>query len=169
MKKLIESNIYQRGRKYYVSIIRSGCDFSYTFNTLKEAQEYLAIARSLNHKNRIWKQDYLEYMGQSFIFLRKDDQVYPIIVDNDRADELMKINWYITNSGYAFGCIKGKKLFMHQHIRPTGKQGYVVNHINHNRLDNRIQNLEVITQSENIQKGYQNKKEKEKQIVVAIS
>jgi hypothetical protein len=75
-------------------------------------------------------------------------------------DDLMKVNWCITRGGYAFGYVGGKKLFMHQYIMPNDKAGYVVNHINHNKLDNRRENLEVILHAENIRKGYQNKKGK---------
>lgn len=37
---------------------------------------------------------------------------------------------------------------------PDGTQNLVVDHINNNRLDNRLENLQIITQKENVQKYF---------------
>jgi hypothetical protein len=48
-----------------------------------------------------------------------------------------------------------------QHFNPNGeplKEGYVIDHINHDKLDNHIDNLRQITQSENSKHYHNNKK-----------
>jgi len=155
----IEPNIYKSGDKYFVGIIRKGCDFSIYFNCLDEAREYLKEVKCIEHGSRIWQQDSVIYKGQGFIILRKENQVHAILVDKDMIEDLMKVSWCINKSGYAYGFVRGEKMFMHQYIMANKKQhGFVINHINHNKLDNRRNNLEFITQSDNIKKGYENKK-----------
>ena len=41
---------------------------------------------------------------------------------------------------------------------PNGKMDLVVDHINDDKLDNRVENLQVVTQSENIYKSYKKNK-----------
>jgi HNH endonuclease len=162
----IEKNIHKRGKKYYVSIMRKHCDFSASFNSLDEAKHYLSLVRGIEHASRSWKQEGIIYKEQAFIILqRRGEGIFPILVDNEDLEILMKINWCITNSGYAFGYYKGQKMFMHQYVIKNNKASFVINHINHNKLDNRKRNLEVISQAENIKKGYENKKKRARQKV----
>ncbi len=60
---------------------------------------------------------------------------------------------------YEFKVIDGKKvrvhvLVMEKHIGRKMKKGEVIHHINFNNLDNRIENLEILTQSEHIKKHF---------------
>ena len=62
----------------------------------------------------------------------------------------------IMNRGYFRVQLKGKRFFVHQLVamaflghKPSGYD-FVINHINFNRLDNRLENLEIVTQRENI-------------------
>lgn len=68
----------------------------------------------------------------------------------DKADSalLKKYKWRISGYGYAETTIKRKKVFMH-HMIIGKKDGYVVDHINGDRLDNRRKNLRHITRSLN--------------------
>lgn len=70
------------------------------------------------------------------------------IVDDADYNEVMKHNWYMTKHGYAATSIKNKNMWMH-HFLIGKKEGFVVDHINSTRLDNRRANLRHITRTQN--------------------
>lgn len=76
-----------------------------------------------------------------------------IIVDDDVYMWASKFKWYMVN-GYAYRTTftdgKVKNIWIHREIMgfPSGKD---VDHKNHNRLDNRRENLRVCTRSQNRQ------------------
>lgn len=71
-----------------------------------------------------------------------------IIVDNNLFPELNKHIWNITPSGYASrGISGGGTIYLHRYLTNCPK-GMTVDHLNENRLDNRLDNLEVITKKE---------------------
>ena len=76
------------------------------------------------------------------------------IVDDDDFEELNQYNWYF-NNGYAVRAVtvpksKQKKQLMHRLITncPADMD---VDHINHDKLDNRKSNLRICSTSENMQ------------------
>ena len=79
------------------------------------------------------------------------------LVDDGDFDELSNFNWYAQRIGNTFyavrmlsyaGGIKRKVMYMHRQILGE-PQGGVIDHVNHNGLDNRHVNLRVCTHSEN--------------------
>ena len=81
------------------------------------------------------------------------------IVRNSKTGHIMKPNY---NSGYYRVGLK-KSIRVHQLMaicflnhRPNGMK-VVVDHINNIRTDNRLENLQIITQKENVQKYYKNR------------
>lgn len=59
-------------------------------------------------------------------------------------------------SGYKYVCINGEQLaehryLMEQHFGRKLEEDEIVHHINGNRTDNRIENLEVVTRAEHIE------------------
>lgn len=76
------------------------------------------------------------------------------ILDIDYA-WLDKYQWSKNNSGYAQANVDGKTTLMHHLVIGKPKNGYVTDHINRNRADNRTVNLRHITQRENsLNKNY---------------
>lgn len=75
------------------------------------------------------------------------------IVDDDDFDRLNNYSWYYNNSGYVARKLRTKgvqtTILMHREIMNPPK-GMVIDHINHNPLDNRKENLRITTQSFNI-------------------
>ena len=73
------------------------------------------------------------------------------IVDPEDYDKLSQFKWTAAkspNTFYAVRSVRGRQIRMHRLITNAPK-GLVVDHINHNGLDNRKQNLRLCTRSEN--------------------
>ncbi len=72
-----------------------------------------------------------------------------IIADLEDYKKLSKYSWCISKTGYAV-CNTGKKVVrMHRYILDA-EPGKVIDHINHNKLDNRKKNLRICSQQENL-------------------
>lgn len=85
-------------------------------------------------------------------------QGYITVVSNDDYKKIKKYKWCITRSAgrtrkagepYACTYIKGKKIYLHRFLM-NSPEGLIVDHINHQTLDNRRENLRVVTHSENM-------------------
>jgi hypothetical protein len=82
---------------------------------------------------------------------RKGDVVDYALVDEEDFERVNKVKWCKTADGYAHGIVDGKLCYMHRILFDEIPRGQVVDHINHDRLDNRKQNLRVVTKSVNNQ------------------
>lgn len=74
------------------------------------------------------------------------------IVDHNMWHELMKSSWNLANTGYAQARINNKLWTLHQYLMrdiERDKHVFVIDHINTDKLDNRISNLRVASRSEN--------------------
>ena len=77
------------------------------------------------------------------------------IVDDDDYDWLSQYSWITSSIGYASRYTrktadkKGKNIFMHREIMKCDDKTKIVDHINHNTLDNRKSNLRICTASQN--------------------
>lgn len=73
------------------------------------------------------------------------------LIDEEDYEWLMKYNWYYNPEGYAITRTSSYSLeFMHRMIMNPPK-GLFVDHINHNKLDNRRKNLRICTHAQNKQ------------------
>lgn len=74
------------------------------------------------------------------------------LVDADLFDDLNKHTWRLSQNGYARrnrgGESKDKDILLHRVVNQT-PDGFLTDHINCNRLDNRKRNLRSVTSSEN--------------------
>lgn len=78
------------------------------------------------------------------------------IVDPEDYNRLSQYKWYLSSSGYAVRTVYKDdgirwmgKMPMHREIMGNPPYGVYVDHINHNRLDNRRSNLRLCTPQEN--------------------
>lgn len=79
-----------------------------------------------------------------------------VIVDDIFLPKLSKFKWQLSSSGYASRSVwrdgKPATILMHRVISQVPPK-MVTDHINNNRLDNRVENLRVITNGQNTQRG----------------
>lgn len=75
------------------------------------------------------------------------------LVDLEDYPLLSRIEWHLQSEGYARATIGGQTIYMHRLILPTGK-GFVIDHVNFNRLDNRKSNLQVLTNNKNLTRSF---------------
>lgn len=71
------------------------------------------------------------------------------LVDKKQFERVNKYKWHLAPGGYGQSMIQGNNRKMHHFIFQKPKEGYVIDHINEDKLDNRLSNLREITHSEN--------------------
>ncbi|WP_418549694.1 HNH endonuclease signature motif containing protein [Hungatella sp.] len=73
-----------------------------------------------------------------------------INVDAEDVDRLAKHSWSIGIDGYPQARVSGKMMRMHELLVGQFRgEGLVIDHINHNRADNRKDNLRIVTPAQN--------------------
>lgn len=92
------------------------------------------------------------------------EQGYIMLISKSDLNFVLNYKWYLSSAGYpgTYGTVDnteswGAPLPMHRFLFPNCPKGYVVDHINRNRLDNRRTNLRIITAKQN---SYNRKKPK---------
>lgn len=78
-----------------------------------------------------------------------------ILVDIDDVERVVNTGIWHSQNGYAITIVDNKTIHMHRLITNC-PDGYVIDHINHNRYDNRKKNLRICTQ---VQNSYNKKKQ----------
>lgn len=75
------------------------------------------------------------------LFNKKKEKVGETTVSDYRYYEVIKYGWYIDSVGYISGNVNGKTIRLHSYLM-NAKPGDLINHINRDRFDNRMENLE---------------------------
>lgn len=70
------------------------------------------------------------------------------VVDEEDYSSFVIRRWYLGPSGYASRFEKRRVIFLHREIMGC-PENRVVDHINHNKLDNRRSNLRIVSKSAN--------------------
>lgn len=85
----------------------------------------------------------LELLGRA----KNTEQNY-FLVSKSKLEYVLRHSWYLGSNGYPMTyTARGKTL--HKNLLGRQEQGYVIDHINRNKLDNRLENLRIITAKEN--------------------
>ena len=70
------------------------------------------------------------------------------IISTSCLEKILCHNWYLDSNGYPM-TYTGRSKTLHKNLLGKQQKGYVIDHINRNKLDNRLENLRVITAREN--------------------
>jgi hypothetical protein len=75
-------------------------------------------------------------------------QEYTVIIDEEDYDVVSKQNWFVSKNDYVYCHYNNKTILLHRLLlKYEGK--LTVDHINHDKLDNRKSNLRTATYSQN--------------------
>lgn len=72
-----------------------------------------------------------------------------MLVSKSTYLKILDYKWYLNSNGYPATYNFGRALSLHKFLYPNLEKGLVVDHINRDKLDNRLENLRIITQKEN--------------------
>ncbi len=73
-------------------------------------------------------------------------------VDSNNYNQLAEMKWWcggVNKHRYAYTIINSKVVLLHRFLM-TPQKDFEVDHINHNTLDNRKENLRIVTRSQNM-------------------
>lgn len=90
----------------------------------------------------------LESHAEIVLYDYKGNPKCKALIDKEDIDKVKSFKWYEHNLGYVGTCIGRETLLLHRLIMNPSKD-QVVDHISHDKLDNRKCNLRVCTQAEN--------------------
>lgn len=101
--------------------------------------------RTLFDKNELHIDGDITYVD---LYDKNCNVIAQAIIDTDDIEKVRYTKWKLSNSGYAMNTPKysGGNKHMSREILGTSE---FVDHINHNTLDNRKQNLRIVTKSQN--------------------
>lgn len=85
----------------------------------------------------------LELLGRA-----KDTYENYFLVSKSKLEYVLRHSWYLGSNGYPMTYTARSKT-LHKNLLGKQESGFVIDHINRNKLDNRFENLRVITSREN--------------------
>lgn len=79
---------------------------------------------------------------------KKGKKIATTKIDKSDLEGIKDYRWWLDSNGYVTTKTNSKKVRLHRLLMNT-PENFVTDHINHNILDNRKQNLRIVTQSQN--------------------
>lgn len=121
------------------------------FDTLEQALIYFK-SKSININQEIKRN--IDSIAIIELFNNKKEKVGEVLIDDNLYTDLIKFSWHKNDSGYSVGSKITSKKRMHRYIfedilKQNIPENFVVDHINNNRLDNRLENLRIVSKKDN--------------------
>jgi hypothetical protein len=159
IEKKLPIGVTFSNNKYISRISNNGVsEYLGSYDTIEDAEQSY-----LNKKNEINKEKELNIKNKEITYNKNKEAViyvyninkeitHEIIVDEDKWIELSNRRWTFDKStGYVSASISNKTIKMHIYLKKyiKGEEKDCIDHINRNKLDNRINNLRFSTWSDN--------------------
>lgn len=114
-----------------------------------------------NYKKTGFQKKYNKYIDKgNFVIGYATNTNVEFYIDKDDYEKIKNISWYEVKNGYMCHKEKNKKVILMHRFIMNANEGKLIDHINHNKKDNRKCNLRFVNYKENAL----NKKEKPKGI-----
>lgn len=114
--------------------------------TQVERHGYILSKTIFNKNEMVIRGNYVEII----LVNRECKEVARTLVDLEDIVRLMSLKWRLKKDGYVSSSKRGEKdIILHRLIMNVGNSKLVIDHINHNKLDNIKCNLRVCTKSQN--------------------
>lgn len=94
-----------------------------------------------------WHKENAAVFHDAFVEMRTS-KGETFLVDIDDYNLIKGTCWWMNSHGYITGCVNGKDVLMHRILTGCNDDA-LVDHINHNRADNRRRNLRIVNHSQN--------------------
>jgi hypothetical protein len=101
-----------------------------------------------NSKNEICEFDKASYVKLELLGRAKNLEQNYFLISKSCLEKVIRHNWYLDSNGYPM-TYTGRSKTLHKNLLGKQEKGYVIDHINRNKLDNRMENLRIITAKEN--------------------
>ena len=102
--------------------------------------------RTIYDKNKITQKKHYYEME----LYNSNGEIINHTIFDTNVEDVRRYKWHFGKDGYVSTCIDGETYFLHWLILGRrGKNKLVVDHINRDKLDNRIENLRLTTRREN--------------------
>ena len=114
-------------------------------NTFTERYVQPKKTHEVRHKGNYFEMD-----------VKQGDKIFTVLFDNEDYEQVMDYRWSITRNGYVRSTVG--HMLLHRLVTDLGikheeysNKRLVVHHKNHNPLDNRKENLQIMTEKEHIE------------------
>lgn len=90
-----------------------------------------------------------ETHAEIVLYDKQGNEKCRVLIDNEDIQMLKEYTWYLHKNGYIISNTGSKNGIKIHRLIMNAPEDKVVDHISHNKLDNRKSNLRICTQSEN--------------------
>jgi hypothetical protein len=140
IKKILPTGVFLTKNNKYISQLKYNKKSYYLgiFETVENALDAYFRKKEELMLSETPKIKYINSDNMSIIITSSGKE---IIVDETKQNELNIYSWYIDSHGYPTTIIKNKHIRMHRYITNANTNDEIVDHINHNKLDCKLDNL----------------------------
>lgn len=135
--------------KYYLFKCECGKEKVINFQSVKAGKTKSCGCNYKEILGKLRKKENKYYKKKDYIIGYATNTNNKFYIDNDDYEKIKDISWYEASNGYMSHKERNKKvILMHRYILNV-KNDMLVDHINHNKRDNRKKNLRLVTHREN--------------------